>query len=215
MAAQLNYNYDTPKGVPGGKYDLSDDHVVTRMNEEADGIMGFGMAVVMGASKGTGVKLPSSGAVPDDFEGVTLHGANTEQDMNGKVTVRNNASLGIMKKGNVWGKTASDAVPSYGATAYVVVDGEEAGTFTSAGDAASVYKKCTSGTSGAKEVVADDTESPSGSQIKVSDVTPVADSYTPEAGDYVVSVQLHGATVDIGATFGNVSDDGIAVIVLR
>lgn len=29
MAAQLNYNYGTPKGVPGGKFDIAFDEVVT------------------------------------------------------------------------------------------------------------------------------------------------------------------------------------------
>ena len=33
MAAQLNYNYDTAKGVPGGKAYIDFDKVVTRRNE--------------------------------------------------------------------------------------------------------------------------------------------------------------------------------------
>ena len=37
MAAQMNYSFDTPKGVAGGKVDLAYDEVVTRQNEEADG----------------------------------------------------------------------------------------------------------------------------------------------------------------------------------
>lgn len=35
MAAQMNYSFDTPKGVAGGKVDLAYDEVVTRQNEEA------------------------------------------------------------------------------------------------------------------------------------------------------------------------------------
>ena len=108
MAAQLNYNYGTPKGVPGGKFDIAFDEVVTRKNENEDG---------------------------------------------------------VMKKGNIWGRLATGATPTYGAKAYVIPDGDEAGTFTHA---------------------ADNGKSDSG---KV---------------EYL----------DISATFGNASDDGIAVIVL-
>ena len=36
MAAQMNYSFDTPKGVAGGKVDLAYDEVVTRQNEEAN-----------------------------------------------------------------------------------------------------------------------------------------------------------------------------------
>jgi hypothetical protein len=155
--AQLNYNYDIPKGIPGGKFDLSDDHVVTRLNEEADGVMGFGLAVVAGQEAGTTVKLPASGSSRNDFEGIVLHAANTEQDMNGKAAVKNNASLSVMKKGHVWGKLADGAEASYGAAAYVVTSGDGAGRFTSESD----------------------------------------------------------GNLDVGATFGNAQDDGIAVIVLR
>lgn len=130
MAAQLNYGYGTPKGVAGGKVDIAYDEVVTRMNEEADGVLKYGMAAVAGASKGTGVKLPTSGTTADQVEGVVLHAANTEQDMKGRAVVPNNASVGILRKGRVWGRTASDAKPSYHAKAYVVVSGNDAGTFT-------------------------------------------------------------------------------------
>lgn len=50
------------------------------------------------------------------------------------------------------------------------------------------YIKATSNTEGAKKVVAN-TATPADNEIKVEDVTPVADSYaTPAAGDYVVFV---------------------------
>lgn len=135
MAAQMNYGYSTPKGFAGSKADLTPvDEVVTRNNEEEDGVLGFGVAVVTGTAAGTGVKLPTAGATADMFEGVVLHQANTEQDRNGKVIVRKGVSLGVVRKGHVWGKTASDAEPEYGKKAYVVVDGAEAGMFTSASE---------------------------------------------------------------------------------
>ena len=147
MAAQLNYNYGTPKGVPGGKFDIAFDEVVTRKNENEDGVMKYGLAVAVGTDAGNGIKVPA------------------EQDMAGKVVVKKNASLSVMKKGNIWGRLATGATPTYGAKAYVIPEGDEAGTFTHA---------------------ADNGKSDSG---KV---------------EYL----------DISATFGNASDDGIAVIVL-
>ena len=215
MAAQTNYNYGTPKGVPGGKVDLSLDEVITRINEAEDGALKFGMAAAVGTAPGSNVNLPGTDTTAEKIEGVVLYHPNTEQDRNGKVVVRKNASLGIMRKGRIWGRTAADAAPVYGTKAYVVVDGDDAGTFTSASGPVSVYVRSESGVSGAKEVVADNTAYPAEGQIKISEVAPAADSYQPAIGDYVVTVQLHGATIDIGATFGNASDDGIAVVILR
>ena len=96
MAAQLDYGYGMSKGVPGGKYDLSMDVVVTRTNEEADGVLRFGMAAMAGSSPGTTVKVPVSGATAEKIEGIVLHAENTEQDRKGRVVVPNHASVGIM-----------------------------------------------------------------------------------------------------------------------
>lgn len=130
MAAQLDYGYSTPKGVAGGKYDIAFDEVITRKNEEADGVLKYGMAAMVGTNAGSGVKVPVTGCTADKIEGIVLRAANTEQDMGGHVVVKNNASVGIVRRGHVWGRIASDAVPAYGAKAYVVVTGEDAGTFT-------------------------------------------------------------------------------------
>ena len=111
------------------------------------------------------VKVPVTGTTAAQIEGITIALPNTEQDMAGKVVVKKNASLSVMKKGNIWGRLATGATPTYGAKAYVIPEGDEAGTFTHA---------------------ADNGKSDSG---KV---------------EYL----------DISATFGNASDDGIAVIVL-
>lgn len=209
--AQLDYNYSTSKGVPGGKADLSFDEVVTRQNESADGVLKYGIGVVTGSTAGKTVRIPSSAS--DKFDGVTVALPNTEMDLKGNVFIRKGLSLSIMKKGHIWARTASDAEVSYGATAYLVVDGDEAGSFTSASAAVTAYIKCDKGTASAKEVVSDEEGSPSGTQIKLASVTPVY-GYTPAVGDYVVQKQLHGTTLDVGAKFGNESDDGIAVIEL-
>lgn len=130
MAAQLDYGFSTPKGVAGGKVDLAYDEVVTRQVEDADGVVKFGMAVAIGTSAGATIKKPVEGTTAAQIEGVLLHAANTEQDMNGKVVIKKGTSQGVMRKGHVWGRIASDATPAYGSVAYVVVSGDDAGTFT-------------------------------------------------------------------------------------
>ena len=214
MAAQLKYSYSLPKGVAGEKFDISFDEVVTRRNQETDGVLKYGMAAQIGDVPGVDVKVPATDATAADMDGIVVRTSATEQDREGHVVVRSGASVNVMKKGKVWGRISSDAQPVYGHTAYVVVDGDEAGTFTSASAAASVYVECASTDTGAKEVVADDTASPTSSQIKVSAVTPARNGYTPVVGDYVVSKQIHGATVDMGVKFGNAADleNGVAVI---
>lgn len=154
MAAQLNYNYSTPKGVPGGKFDLADDVVASRINEEESGVLKFGVAVAQGASVNKGIKLPT--AASSKIVGVVLANANTEQDKDGKVIVEKGRTVGVLTHGHVWGRTATDVTPVYGAKAYVVASGAEAGYFT-----------------------------------------------TSSTG-----------TIDINAKFGNVTDEGIAVIEL-
>ena len=211
MSAQTNYNYSTPKGVPGGKFDIAFDEVVSRNNDNEDGVMKYGIAVVKGTTAGKTVKVPVAASVAGDFEGVALALPNTEQDMAGNVVVKKNRSLSVMKKGNVWGRLSeySEAVTP-GATAYVIVSGEEPGFFTTRSAKYEYYVKCKSTDAGALEVVA---SGASTGQINLADATP-AKGFTPAVGDYVLKVEGHAATVDIGAKFGAESGDGIAVIVL-
>lgn len=122
MAAQTNYSNITPKGVPGGIYDISDNYIFTRQNEEEDGVLGFGVAVVPGKIKGTGIKLPSAESAREDLEGIVVHLPNTEQDMEGKVIIRKGRPLSIMRKGSVWVKVTPETKAEYGKKAYVVVD---------------------------------------------------------------------------------------------
>lgn len=212
----MNYSFSTPKGVAGGLYDISDHDIVTRMNDEADGIMGYGVAAVVGNSKGQSVKLPASDSVKEDFEGIVVHAANTEQNMEGKTIVKNGVSLGIIKRGNVWGKIAVGCMPEYKKTAYVVIDGDYKGMFTSNSTAYSPYEKSSADTSGAKKVVAD-TSTPQDTEIKLSDVTPVTNGYVPMEGDYVIAKQIHGVPINVSVTFGveNDIENGIAVIEIR
>ena len=119
----MDYGYGMSKGVPGGKYDLSSDEVITRTNEEKDGVLRFGMAAMVGTVPGTTVKVPSANATAQKIEGVVLAAENTEQDRKGRLVIQNNASVGIMTHGKIWGRISSDAVPVYRSSAYVVVDG--------------------------------------------------------------------------------------------
>lgn len=134
MAAQLDYGYSTPKGVPGGKYDIAFDEVVTRSNENEDGVMKYGLAVATGTKAGSTVKVPTAETTKEQIEGIAIALPNTEQDMAGNVIVKKNRPLSIMKKGNIWGRLATGITPSYGEKAYVVVSGDDAGTFTTASE---------------------------------------------------------------------------------
>lgn len=157
MAAQKDYRYSTPKGVPGGKVDIAFDEVVTRINEAEDGALKFGMAAVVGSSPGHNVTVPGTGATAGGFDGVVLHHPNTEHGQDGVVRIKKDATVGIMRKGHVWARTADGITPAYGEKAYVCITGDDAGAFTNVADGA----------------------------------------------------------LDVGAVFGNASDDGIAVIHLR
>lgn len=214
MAAQLNYDYGTPKGIPGGKADLNTFEMVnTRSNEEPTGNLKYGMAVFTGSQRGYSVKKAVTGVDKSDFEGVVVAQANTEHDLEGNVNIRNGATLSVMRRGRIWGRISPECKPEYGKTAYVVLDGEYAGCFTEQASAYSAYEPCESGTGGAKQII-EDSGSVEGEQIKLSEVTPTVRDYKPTVGDYVVSKKIHDVTLDIGASFGQHSDieNGIAVI---
>ena len=133
MAAQTNYSFSTPKGIPGGLYDISDHEVNTRMNEEPDGKLSFGVGVVRGTSAGVTIKLPVAASTAAEFEGITINGVNVEQDMSGKVIVKKDVSVGVIRYGKVWAKVSGKATGvKYGDPLYLIVDGDEAGRFVNA-----------------------------------------------------------------------------------
>lgn len=130
MAAQLTYGYETAKGVAGLLADISFSTVASKVNEENDGALKFGMAVVRGTAAGSQVKKPASGAAAADFEGVVIRHENTEEDASGKAVVKKGATVSVLQKGRIWARLADSAAPTAGATAYVVVSGDNAGAFT-------------------------------------------------------------------------------------
>lgn len=129
MSAQLKYGYSTPMGAAGGIVDLAPYAIDTFLNENATGVL-FGMGVVQGSKRGQNVKLPAEGATAAKFEGIVTNNRTTEFDMNGKLVVKEGASVGVMRYGRVYGRVAAGVKPAYGEKVYLIVSGEEAGYFT-------------------------------------------------------------------------------------
>ena len=125
--AQLTYGYDTPKGVAGGIFDIAPYECNSRVSEEADGVIKFGMGVVIGASAGTGVKLAT--ATTDNFEGIVVHKA-IEQDMSGNVSIKNGEAFSVMRFGGVWARVDESVTIAAGDKVYLIVSGDKKGLFT-------------------------------------------------------------------------------------
>lgn len=130
MSAQTHYGYKTPIGAAGGIVDLAPHAIDTFLNEAKNGKMMFGMGVVQGTKPGINVALPAAGATAAKFEGITVNGRTTEYDMDGKLALRQGASIGVMRYGRIYGRVAADVKPAYGDSVYLIVSGNEAGCFT-------------------------------------------------------------------------------------
>ena len=125
--AQLSYGYDTPKGNPGLIFDIAPHECRTRLIEGTAGSVAAGMGVVNGTAAGTQVKRPSAGT--DVFAGVLVEKAH-EMDKNGQVIVDPKEAFSVMVAGHIWGQLAENVTPTYGAEAYLVATGDDAGRFT-------------------------------------------------------------------------------------
>lgn len=134
--AQLSYGYDIPAGVAGGIYGLENYDIVARLNDEETGKMKFGVGVVQGANAGKSVKVPASGATAAQFEGVVVYTANRELTYEGATNLRKGTPLSIMNYGKVWVRVGESASVAYGADAYLITNGDEAGCFTTSADEA-------------------------------------------------------------------------------
>lgn len=130
MSAQTYYGYSTPKGHAGGLYDLAPYAIDTFINEAKNGVMKFGMGVVQGSTPGSNITVPATGATATKFEGVTTNNRTTEYDLDGKLSVRKGASVGVMRYGKIYARVAEGVEPAYGDALYLIVDGNEAGCFT-------------------------------------------------------------------------------------
>lgn len=135
MSVQTSYGFGFPKGVAGGLFDLSAHEVSTRQSE-GEGVA-FGVGVVVGTNKGTDVKLPTADSTADQFEGVVVHNSvMAELDMNNKLNIGEKRTVGCLHHGKIWVKTGENAAPAYKEKVYLIVEGEEAGLFTTSADTA-------------------------------------------------------------------------------
>lgn len=135
MSVQTSYGFGFPKGVAGGLFDLSAHEVSTRQSE-GEGVT-FGVGVVVGTNKGTDVKLPTADSTADRFEGVVVHNSvMAELDMNNKLNIGEKRTVGCLHHGKIWVKTGENAAPAYKEKVYLIVEGEEAGLFTTSADTA-------------------------------------------------------------------------------
>lgn len=135
MSAQTSYGFATQRGISGGLFDISPYAINTRLNEEVDGALAFGMGVVKGTSVGLQVKKPGATTTIADFEGITMNGFSTQQSIAGAVALQNNVGVGVLEWGKAWVLYAANALPGYGKDLYLIISGAEAGKFTTADDA--------------------------------------------------------------------------------
>lgn len=141
MSAQTRYGYKTPIGAAGGIVDIAPYAIDTFLNEEETGKMKFGYGVVQGSKPGTNITIPKEGATAAKFDGITVNNRTTEYDVEGNLSLRKGASVGVMRYGRVYARVANGVEPSYGETAHLVISGDDAGCFTNAaGDNAVAIK---------------------------------------------------------------------------
>lgn len=134
MAVQTSYGYFVDRGAPGTLYDNAPHEVLSRRSEEDDGAIKYGVGVVTGTTKGVQVKLPDTDSSLLSFEGVVIDGYTDEMNKKGEVVIRNDATVGCVRHGNVWVRLADGVEPAYGDAVYLITDGDEAGYFTNDAD---------------------------------------------------------------------------------
>lgn len=130
MSAQTRYGHNTPVGAAGGIVDLAAHVIDTFLNEEKTGAMKFGLGVVQGSKPGVNIALPTEDATAAVFEGITTNNRTTEYDLEGKLSVRQGAAVGVMRYGKIYGRVAEGVEPEYGDSVYLIIEGDEAGCFT-------------------------------------------------------------------------------------
>lgn len=134
MSAQTRYGYATPIGAPGGIVDLAPYAIDTFLNDEENGVLKFGMGVVRGSKPGVNVALPDSDATSDKFEGVATNNRTTEYDLDGRLFVRKGVGVGVMRYGRIYVRVKTGDAPEYGDPLLLVINGDDAGCFTSTED---------------------------------------------------------------------------------
>lgn len=141
MSAQNRYGYKTPIGAAGGIVDIAPYAIDTFFNAEETGKMMFGMGVVQGDNPGKNIAIPATGATAAKFDGITVNNRTTEYDVEGKLSLRKGASVGVMRYGRVYARVATGVEPAYGDAAYLVISGDDAGCFTNTSGANAIAVK--------------------------------------------------------------------------
>ena len=131
MSAQTTYRWDTVMGAAGGIVDLAPYAIDTFANEENDGVMKFGIAVV-GGTAADQCKVVTSTSEEADFLGVSVNNRTTELAINGDLTIASKASVGVMRWGRVYVRVAHGLTIVPGTAAYVITSGNDVGKFTNA-----------------------------------------------------------------------------------
>ena len=128
--AQTSYSFKTSVGIAGGLYDITPYVIDARRNEENDGVLGFGKGVVKGTTAGSQVLLPDSDSTAADFEGITVNGFTTENNMSGNVLLANGVTVGVISKGRVWACVKGSLTIGYGDKVYLITSGDNVGKFS-------------------------------------------------------------------------------------
>lgn len=135
MSAQTKYGFSTPIGSAGGIVDLAPYAIDSFLNDEENGNLKFGIGVVRGAKPGIGIKLPTTDSTAAEFEGITTNNRTTEYNMDGDLSIRKGASVGIMRYGRIYARVIDSVTVKYGDALYLLTDGPNAGMFTNAASA--------------------------------------------------------------------------------
>lgn len=131
MGVQTRYDYGIQKGIVGGLYDITNYENNTFISP---GNIPFGYGVVKGANPGTDIALPDAESKAADFEGVVQNGFTTMQDMKGNAVPEAGQSVGVLRTGKIWAAVGEKAEPAYDKPVYLIIDGGEAGRFTTEKD---------------------------------------------------------------------------------
>ena len=134
MSAQTAYRYSTPIGVAGGIVDLAPYAIDAMLNEENNGVMTFGIAVVQGTAPGTQIKKPVAASTAAVFEGIASNNLTTEYDLDGKIRILKGSPVGVMRYGRIYARVATGVTPAYGDALYFIKSGNEAGYFTNSSE---------------------------------------------------------------------------------
>lgn len=129
MSAQINYGFKTAIGEAGGIVDMAPYAINSFANEANTGVMKFGVGVVKGTAAGQ-VNLPGADSTAAKFEGIVVNRRTTEYDLEGKIHIRKNSTVGVMRYGHIYGRVAAGATPAHGDPVYMIKSGDEAGYFT-------------------------------------------------------------------------------------